>query len=179
MTRTLIAALLAALLLTGCFGTDEQPAAPPPPADIDDGVSDEDAARPALSLAPADPTPAARKARPNAEMKARLDAGEVAVVDLEGRIGIRPDEITFAKGGVMVDLKWRRWSDREAVGTGRMDGVVCDPDCGRGRTISAPATIRLSKPVACGHGRFFDLGRIAVRSDDPDADSNSWLAAPC
>ena len=60
-----------------------------------------------------------------------------------------------------------------------MEGVVCDPNCGQGRLIRAPATIRLSRPVACPGGRFFDRGRIEVDSDDPRAASTSWLAAPC
>ena len=142
-------------------------------------MSAEDAARPALSIAEAEPTRAALAAKPSAALRAQLDAGAVALVDLEGTMAIRPDAITFAKGGRMVRLTWSRWDDRGAEATGRMEGVICDPDCARGRTISAPATIRLSKPVACPRGRFFDLGRIEVSSDDPDADSNSWLAAPC
>jgi hypothetical protein len=179
MSRLLLAALLAALLCAGCFADDEQPAAPKPASTVDDGVSAEDAARPVLSIAEAEPTRAALAAKPSAALRARLEAGAVALVDLEGAMAIRPDAITFAKGGRLVELDWARWDDRGAQATGRMEGVVCDPDCARGRTISAPATITLSKPVACPRGRFFDLGRIEVESDDPDADSNSWLAAPC
>ena len=112
-------------------------------------------------------------------LRARLDAGAVALVDLEGKIAIRPGAITFAKGGRIVALEWERWTARDAVATGRMEGVVCDPDCARGRLVVAPATIRLDKPVACPRGRFFDHAVIEVDADDPEADSNSWLAAPC
>jgi hypothetical protein len=127
----------------------------------------------------AEPTKAAREAKPSRRLAARLDSGEVAVVDLIGQIGIRPRTIEFAKDGRMEDLEWSRWGDREAVGRGTMAGLVCDPTCAQGTTISVPATITLSRPVACPAGRFFDRGRIEVESDDPDAESTSWLAAPC
>jgi hypothetical protein len=133
------------------------------------------------SSVPADPQPtkAAEDARPGKRLAARLDAGEVALVDLVGRIGIRPRTIDFAKGGRMEDVEWSRWTDRGAEGSGRMVGLVCDPTCAQGTTITVPATITLSQPVACPAGRFFDRGRIEVASDDPDAQSTSWLAAPC
>ena len=176
----LIALLLLALPWSGCLGLggeDERPAGAPAP--IDDGVSAEDRARPALSVADAEPTRAALAAKPDAALRAQLDAGSVALVDLVGGIGIRPRSITFATGGRLSDLEWQRWDDRGAEGTGQMEGVVCDPDCARGRLVSGRATIRLSSPVACPAGRFFDRGVVEVASDDPEAKSNSWLAAPC
>ena len=180
MSRLLLIALLALVLpWTGCLAGDEDELGPQPAATIDDGVSAEDAARPVLSLVEPEPTEAALAAKPDAALRAQLDAGAVALVDLTGEIGIRPKAITFAKGGRMLELQWRRWDDRRAVATGRMEGVVCDPDCARGRLISVPAVLRLSKPVACPKGRFFDLGVVEVDSDDPEAQSDSWLAAPC
>jgi hypothetical protein len=172
-----VVALLAALLCSGCVGADEEPARPV--ATVDDGVSAEDAARPAITLVDPIPTKAALAARPSAEMRTRLDAGAVALVDLSGRIGIRPRAVDFAKDGGLVEIEWRRWDDRGAEGRGRLVGVVCDPDCARGRRIEAPATITLSEPVACPRGRFFDRSKVEVESDDPDADFTSWLAAPC
>ena len=170
--------LLAALLWSGCMGADEKPAQAPV-ATVDDGVSAEDAARPASSLEDPLPTRAAMNAKASAELRKRLDAGEVALVDLTGHIAIRPRAIDFASGGRLEDVEWQRWDDGGAEGRGRMVGVVCDPDCGHGTRIEAPATITLSRPVACPRGRFFDRGRIEVSSDDPDAESTSWLAAPC
>jgi hypothetical protein len=174
-----IVALLAALLLgSGCVGADEEPAQAPV-ATVDDGVSAEDAARPAITLVDPIPTDAALAARPDAALRKRLDAGAVALVDLSGRIGIRPRAVDIAKDAGLVDVVWRRWDDRGAEGRGRMVGVLCDPDCGRGRRIEAPATITLSKPVACPKGRFFDRSRVKVESDDPADQVTSWLAAPC
>ena len=60
-----------------------------------------------------------------------------------------------------------------------MVGLVCNPTCAQGTTIAVPATITLSRPVACPRGRFFGRGAVDVDSSDPDAESTSWLAAPC
>jgi hypothetical protein len=174
-----IAALAAIVLLAGCGGAGETTRAPAPAATIDDGVPDEQAAKPVSELVEPLPTKAAVDAEPAARLRPRLAAGEVALVDLTGRIAIRPRELDFAKGGRLERLEWSRWDDRTAEAKGRMVGVVCQPDCGHGTLIEAPATIRLSRPVACPAGRFFDRGRITVASDDPEAESTSWLAAPC
>ena len=172
-------ALLAALLLcSGCLGSDERPAAAPGRI-VDDGVSPEDAARPAITLVDPIPTKAALAAKPDAALRRRLEAGAVALVDMSGRMEIRPSAVDFAKDAGLVDVEWERWDDRGAVGRGRMIGVYCDPDCGRGRRIEAPATITLSKPVACPAGRFFDRSRVDIDSDDPAYKLTSWLAAPC
>jgi hypothetical protein len=174
MRRAIVTGMLVLALGAAACGDDEQefaaPAATPVPTPTFD---------PATAGANAEPTKAARDARPDAALRARLDAGEVAVVDLAGAIGIRPDRLVFAKGGRLEGLEWSTWGNREAVGTGTMRGVVCEPTCAQGTTISAPATITLSKPVACPAGRFFDRGKIEVESDDPAAASTSWLAAPC
>lgn len=177
MRALILVALLAALLCGGCMGSDEHSARAP--VHTDDGVSAKDAARPASSLVDPLPTRAALDAKPSPALRSGLDAGAVALVDLTGHIAIRPRDVDFASGGRMEDVEWSRWDDRGAEGRGQMVGVVCDPDCGHGLRIEAPATIRLSRPVACPRGRFFDRGRIEVSSDDPDAESTSWLAAPC
>ena len=163
---------LLVLALAGCGGEDPEipaPAATPTPTPTFDTPAGERA----------EPTKAARDAKPDAALRARLDAGDVAVVDLTGHIGIRPAALDFAKGGRLEDLRWTSWGDRQAVGNGMLTGVVCEPTCAQGTTISTPATITLSAPVACPAGRFFDRGRIEVESDDPAAQSTSWLAAPC
>ncbi len=148
------------------------------------GAAEETAVTPAATATPdaprdIEPTVAARTARPDAATAARLDAGAVALVDLQGAIGIRPRTLEFAKGGRIEDVAWSSWTDEGAIGRGTMVGLVCDPNCAQGTTISEPATIVLSEPVACPPGRFFDRARIEVASSDPDAASTSWLAAPC
>jgi hypothetical protein len=174
MRRAALLMLLALGLLPAACGSteDEAPAPPAPPAA--GGPSEAGSA-----VAEPRPTKAAEDARPSGRLAAQLDAGAVALVDLTGHIGIRPRSFEFAKGGRMEAVEWSSWTDRGAVGTGRMVGLVCDPTCAQGTTITVPATITLSRPVACPAGRFFDRGRIEVASDDPDAQSTSWLAAPC
>lgn len=162
MRALVLAALLLALLGAGCGAGPEHAAAPAPEAPRD-----------------VDPTVAAREARPDAATAARLEAGEVALVDLQGAIGIRPRTLEFAKGGRMEDVTWSAWTDTGAEGRGTMVGLVCDPSCAQGTKLSVPATIVLGEPVACPAGRFFDRARIEVSSSDPDAPSTSWLAAPC
>jgi hypothetical protein len=180
MRALVVIALLALSFGAGCVGSDEQPAQPQGRI-VDDGVSDKDAARPAISLVDPIPTKAALRAKPDAALRKRLDAGAVALVDLNGRMGIRPPRIDFAKDARLLDIEWQRWDDRGAVGRGQMVGVYCDPDCGRGQRIAAPATITLSKPVACPRGRFFDGSKVDVEgaADDPAYKLTSWLAAPC
>jgi hypothetical protein len=172
MRRAVLCLLLA--LVVGACGSSADEAPPPAPPAAATGTPEAGSA-----VAEPRPTKAAEDARPGPALKARLDAGAVALVDLTGRIGIRPRTFEFAKGGRMEDVEWSRWSDRGAEGSGRMVGLVCDPTCAQGTTITVPATITLSRPVACPAGRFFDRGRIEVASDDPDAESTSWLAAPC
>ena len=173
---TLLAAL-AALAIAGCGGGDEQPS-PAPVATIDDGVSEADGARPALAVSEAVPTKAALAAKPSPELRTRLDAGAVALVDVTGRMDIRPRTIEYANGGRLLEIEWVRWDDREAVGRGRSVSILCEPNCARGEELRASATIRLSKPVACPQGRFFDLGKLEVESGDTPTPT-SWLAAPC
>jgi hypothetical protein len=169
MRRVVLVALLA---LAGCGAPADDESQPPVPLG---GGSPEAGS----AVSEPEPTEAAKDARPGRRVAARLAAGETALVDLTGRIGIRPRAIAFAKGGRMEDVEWSRWTDRAAEGSGRMVGLVCDPTCAHGTTITLPATITLSRPVACPNGRFFDRARIEVASDDPDAESTSWLAAPC
>jgi hypothetical protein len=172
MRRAAVVAVLA-LLVAGCGSSEDEASAPPAP--VAAGGTPEAGS----AVASPRPTKAAKEAQPKGEVAAQLEAGAVALVDLTGRIGIRPRSFEFAKGGRMEAVEWSSWTDRGAVGTGRMVGLVCDPTCAQGTTITVPATITLSRPVACPAGRFFDRGRIEVASDDPDAQSTSWLAAPC
>jgi hypothetical protein len=170
MRRAIV--LLCLLLLYGCGGGNERPVAP-----VDDGVAPEQAARPVSEVADPLPTRAALAARPDGELRRALAGGAVAVVDLEGRMGIRPRALVFAGHGRLEELVWSRWEDRGARATGRMRGVLCDPTCAQGQQVDVRATIRLSEPVVCPDGRFFDRGKVVA--EDEQVESASWLAAPC
>jgi hypothetical protein len=166
-------AIVTLCLLCGCGGSD----AARPVATVDDVVSPAQASKPVTEVAEPLPTRAALEATPGAGLRAQLDGGAVAVVDLEGRMGIRPGELTFAGHGRLEELEWSRWDDGGAEATGRMRGVLCQPTCAQGEDVDVRASIRLSKPVACPAGRFFDRGEVVAR--DRSVESTSWLAAPC
>jgi hypothetical protein len=172
MRRSIV--LACSLLLCGCGGGDdgERPVAP-----VDDGVAPEQAAKPVSEVADPLPTRAALAARPGGELRRALAGGAVAVVDLEGRMGIRPRALVFAGHGRLEQLEWSRWDDRGARATGRMRGVLCDPTCAQGQAVDVRATIRLQAPVVCPDGRFFDRGEVVA--EDEHVESASWLAAPC
>ncbi len=174
MLRSAVIVVVLALGLAACGGDEQEAALAPAATPVATPTFD-----PATAGEHAEPTKAAREAEPDGAVQAALDAGSVAVVDLTGHIRIEPRTLEFAKGGRLEGLAWSRWTDRQAVGTGTMVGVVCSPTCAQGTRITAPATITLTAPVACPAGRFFDRGRIEVESDDPAAQSTSWLAAPC
>jgi hypothetical protein len=179
MRTTLLAALLLCLL-AGCgLGGGSEEEAPRPAATVDDGVPPEQAAKPVGEVADPLPTRAARDAEPGAALRSQLRSGAVAVVDLTGSMGIRPRALVFANGGRLDGLRWSRWDDSGAEASGEMHGVVCEPTCGQGAAVEVPATIRLSQPVACPAGRFFDRGEIEVSPADTDVKPTSWLAAPC
>ena len=132
-------------------------------------------------MADPEPTRAALAAKPDAALRAQLDAGSVALVDLVGGDRDPPalDHLRHRRAAAAT-LEWQRWDDRGAEGTGRLEGVVCDPDCARGRAdLRAGDDPPLRSPSPARPGASSTAATIEVASDDPDADSNSWLAAPC
>jgi hypothetical protein len=91
-------------VLCGCGGGEVVR----PAATVDDGVAPEQAAKPLTEVADPLPTRAALEARPGAQLGARLARGAVALVDLEGRMAIRPEQLTFAGHGRLERLEWTR-----------------------------------------------------------------------
>ena len=169
---------LAAPLLAGC-GEAEEAAPPQRPAQVKDPDVRAEEIRRATRGIEHVPTMAAARARPNAEMQARLDAGEVAVVDLTGRIGIRPARLEIASGGLLTKIEWTRWDAEGAEGTGDLRALVCDPDCARGVLEYRDVRIELSRPTACPRGRFFGASAVEARDTRPADQPTSYLAAPC
>ena len=156
----------------GCLGgdEDERPAAAAAP--IDDGVSAEDR-RGRRSAWPTPSRPRRRSTRSrDAALRAQLDAGAVALVDLDGRDRDPAAHDRVRQGRAdRASSTWQRWDDRGAEGTGTMDGRRVRPRLRAGtlhlRAGDDPAR---RTPVACPAGRFFDRGGSRSPSDDPDAD---------
>jgi Bacterial Ig domain len=71
---------------------------------------------------------------------------------------VRPLKIIVACGDgnfFITNLRWSRWNNTEAVGTGLGHQNLCSPDCARGRFHTYPVAVRLSKPAACAGVRLF------------------------
>jgi len=184
MTRRLAllacVAALCAPVLAGCGERDAALAPPPRPAQ---GGPDPDRRAEEIRRASKGirhlPTMAAERAKPDAGMQARLDEGEVAVVDLTGRIGIRPEKLAIASGGELSKLDWTRWDAEGAEGTGELRALVCDPDCARGVLEYRRVRIELSEPTTCPRGRFFGASSVEAEDTRPADQPTSYLAAPC
>jgi len=167
--------LAAAIAIGGCGATDEGPsaAAAPPVPKGDWGPTQPGTGERARPVAPP------RKA-PSAAVAGLLEAGTVGVVGVEGAIGVKPASLDVSADGVLEDLRWERWDDRVAEGTGTLKVRDCDPTCASGGRDSFQATIRLSEPRLCGRATYFDRARVeldgAPESVGPPA---TYVRAPC
>jgi hypothetical protein len=111
-----------------------------------------------------------------------LASGVVGVVDVAGRVGVRPRTLETSADATLRDVRWERWDAAGARGAGRLRILDCDPWCGGGRVRSLPATVRLSMVRECG-GRFY-FGAAAVRVDPAASPVRgeqpaSYVRAPC
>lgn len=163
-------ALLLALVIAGCGGDEDEPAAlqAPPPA------------QPTQSSGELPQQPAPKLERPSSEVAALLDRGTVGVVGLDGRPLVRPKTLEFASDATLEDVRWSRWSGEEAVGRGVARLLECDPTCAQGTEKRYEATVRLVRPKACSDGQFYD--RAEVRLERPGggpSDPASFVRAPC
>ena len=170
---------LAAPLLAACGEAEDAAAPPQRPAQAKDPDVRAEEIRRATQGIEHVPTIAAARAKPDAEMQTRLDAGEVAVVDLTGRIGIRPRKLEIASGGTLSRIEWSRWDAGGAEGTGDLRALVCDPDCARGLLEYRNVRIELSRPVDCPRGRYFGASAVEAEGTRPADQPTSFLAAPC
>jgi len=166
--------LLGLLALAGCgVVVDEKPVATPihldpkrygPPQAVPGGESPAVAPRPS-------PEPV------SAAVARRLDAGTVGVMDIEGRVGIRPPQLETAKDGTVEKLSWSRWGADGAQGTGEFALLECKPSCATSQRTRVPAKITLSEVRRCPDGRrYFGSAAVSITSGEPPA---SYVRAPC
>ena len=83
------------------------------------------------------------------------------------------------RAGGWRDVVWSRWERPRRRGRGRMVGLVCDPTCAQGTTITGAGddrARRAGRMPGAGGSSIAAASRSASR--DPDAQSTSWLAAP-
>lgn len=165
-----------ALLAAGCGATDERSAATTPVPTLDEGRYGPKEA------VPRDRPPAERPqgAKASAAVARALDRGTVGVVDLTGKVAIRPRALETAKDATLERIDWARWERDGAEGRGELRLLVCDPSCANGTIKNVPARVTLSKPHTCAGRTYFD--DVEVRLDPADATEGqpaSYLRAPC
>jgi hypothetical protein len=157
MRRALLIGLLA---LAGCGeGETERAAAPQPTVD------------PKLTTPGSGEPPLGEPAR----VRVDIPAGEIGVVGLDGRAGVRPERLAFAEDAELSRLTWNAWSAGGAEGQGNLRLLECAPNCAQGTPKIVGATIRLSGRKRCPEGEFFERATVSIPGDDP----MSFIQAPC
>ena len=142
------------------------------------------ARRPSRPASWRDPTPteAALEARPGARARRAARRRRGGRGRPRGpRWGSAPGTLEFAKGGRLCGPEVAALGPTAAPwATGRWRASCASPTARSGRADPRAGTDpRSPSPSRVPRGRFFDRGRIEVVSDDPHAQSTSWLAAPC
>jgi hypothetical protein len=120
--------------------------------------------------------PRARAASP--AVASALAAGVVGVVDVAGRVGVRPRALETSADAVVRQLRWTRWDAAGARGSGRLRILDCSPTCAAGRPRVVAATVTLSAVRECGGRFYFDAAAVRVdpaRGEQPA----SYVRAPC
>lgn len=159
MRRLALVLVAAAMAAAGC-GEDERPvsAAPPVPAELRTPGEGE------LPLPPA----------PRTDLT--VPEGEIGVIGIDGRGGVRPARLDAARDARLTGLRWSSWGSAEAIGEGRLRLLVCEPSCAQGAERDLPVRIVLSGPKTCEGGRFYSRARIDLGAARPPA---VFVQAPC
>ena len=73
--------------------------------------------------------------------------------------GIKPRNIDFSgdAGNIAVNLRWKRWSQRSAVGHGTSNILDCIPNCAQGTATPVATTVTLSKPRRGHFTKFVEV----------------------
>lgn len=174
----LIALLSAAVVLAGCGLTPDERVVNPGGPRLDPHVYGPRTASAAVAIPVG--RPRARPASP--AVASALAAGVVGVVDVSGRVGVRPRTLETSSDGVLEHVRWERWDAAGARGSGRLRILDCDPSCAIGRVRSLPATVTLSAVRECGGRFYFDAAAVRVdpaRSPVRGSQPASYVRAPC
>jgi hypothetical protein len=173
--------LVAACVLAGCGVLD------------DESVSGTPTATPTFDAKRYGPQHAVARTRPPAiapklqtppdPVAAQLRAGAVGVVDVAGRVAIRPASLDTSDDGTLEQLSWSHWGDDGAAGSGQLRLTECQPNCASGGVKTIPATVTLSGVKTCDGRRYFDEAKIEIDpAQAPDGDSGqpaAYVRAPC
>ena len=155
--------LVIALVLAGCGSSSELPAATP--------TIDMSRFGPRHAAARATPPPVRLPA-----LQGSVPAGQVGVVDIAGRVAVRPARLETSSDASLERLAWSSWSDAGASGSGEFSVLDCQPNCATGHTRRVAATVTLSDVRMCDGRRYF--GRAVVKLASGPAPT-SYVRAPC
>lgn len=174
----LIPLLLSAALLAGCGVAPDERVVNPGGPRLDPHAYGPTHASAQVTIPVA--RPHARPASP--AVASALASGMVGVVDLSGRVGVRPRTLETSSDAVLEDVRWERWDPAGARGSGRLRILDCDPSCALGRVREIPATVTLSAVRECGGRFYFDAAAVRVdpaRSPVRGSQPASYVRAPC
>ena len=166
--RRLAAIALLGAVLAGC-GSSGETASPPPLPKGDFGPTEPGQGERHRPVAPPDKKPAAAVAQ-------ALAAGTVGVIGVEGDVGVRPRQLDVSADGTLKQLRWKRWGDSKASGTGQLRLLDCNPTCASGSIDTVKATVELSSPRLCGRATYFDRATVSISGEEPPA---TYVRAPC
>lgn len=151
--------LIGLALVLGACGEAERAAAPQPTVD------------PALTR----PGRGALPLGQPAPVRDELRAGETGVLGLDGRAAARPARLAIAEDAELERLEWSDWGGETAEARGRLAVLECNPNCASGSVRMVRAVVRLSVPVDCPEGRFYDRAVVTTDGRSP----MSFIQAPC
>jgi hypothetical protein len=157
MRVALVCSLVLCAALAGCGGGDDREAGAAAPP----GTGGE----PAPGGSTVDPEPTAQPLRHRRGAREALAAGGVAVVDLANHVGVEPSSMDVNREQRLSGLRWSGWGAARATGRGRVETLICEPNCATGRLETSRAVIVLSRPRRCGDRRFYT--RSSMTYDEP------------
>lgn len=84
-------------------------------------------------------------------------------------------------GLAATQLKWSKWTDGSATGTGTGQQKLCEPNCAEGKTARAPMKVVLSKPKVCPQDGKRHFTRIAYTWTEkaPEGPRSGTIPLPC
>jgi hypothetical protein len=157
-------ALVLAVLLCGCGGA----------------ASELPAATPTIDMSQFGPSKAVPRTAPPAvklpALHGSLPAGALGVVDVSGRVGVRPKVLETSEDASVSQLVWSSWAASGASARGEFRVLDCQPTCASGHTRRVAATVELSDVTMCDGRRYF--GRASVTLAEGAAPT-SYVRAPC
>ena len=173
--RRRLALALCGLSLAGCGVLDDEGPAVA-------GTPDPAAYGPGGAVARATPAfEAPELSAPTGAVAQALDDGEIGVVDLTGTVAIEPSTLDTASDATLERVRWSRWDEDGAQGTGELRLLDCQPTCVSGGTDRVPATITLTGVKTCDGRRYFETGAVRlVTKDSPSGEPPAtYIRAPC